>query len=59
MKKTRIYTNDTLVKEGGEFFYTDSYGETTEIGNLDCFYSWADAENIEISDELKVWLEND
>ena len=59
MKTTRIYTNDKLVKnEDGEFFYTDTYGETTEIGNLDSFFSWAADEEIEVSDELKAWLEN-
>ena len=57
MKSIRIHTNDKLAKdEDGNFFYTDTYGETIEL-NEQTIWSWMANEGIEITPEIEAFIE--
>lgn len=58
MQSINIHTNDKLAKDQeGNFFYTDSYGETAELDDQ-AIYTWLANEGIELTPEIEAFIEN-
>jgi hypothetical protein len=57
MQSIRINTCDKLAKDTeGAFLYTDSYGDTTEV-SAQAIYSWLANEQIELTQELEAFID--